>query len=197
MFTGIIRHLGRFEAYHNTRREMMISAPEDMTSLAVGESIAVNGVCLSIVRTVRGQISFNLSQETLVKTNLGRLHRGDRLNLEPPLTLQTPLSGHMVSGHIDGMEKVLQITSSGGGKRFRFTLSDEIEKYIIPKGSVAVNGISLTVASLDRHYFEVEVIPITLKDTNLNDLKRGDPANVESDMIGKYVYNWAFKKSTE
>ncbi|MBU1186633.1 MAG: riboflavin synthase [Acidobacteria bacterium] len=194
MFTGIIRHMGRFEAYHNSKRELVISAPEGVVSWPLGESLAVNGVCLSITAADRGQLVFNLSPETLTKTNLGRLRRGDRLNLELPLTLQTPLSGHLVSGHIDGVEKVVQITSGGGGKRFRFTLSAAIGQFVIPKGSVAVNGISLTVAELDRHFFEVDVIPITLKDTNLNDLKHGDPVNVESDMIGKYVYNWAFKK---
>ncbi|MCJ7681896.1 MAG: riboflavin synthase [Candidatus Aminicenantes bacterium] len=194
MFTGIIRHLGRFEAYHNSKRELEISAPDGAVSLPLGESLAVNGVCLSIAAADRGHLVFNLSPETLIKTNLGRLRRGDRLNLELPLTLQTPLSGHLVSGHIDGVEKVLQISSGGGGKRFRFTLSETIGPFVIPKGSVAVNGISLTVAGLDRHFFEVEVIPITLQDTNLNDLKRGDQVNVESDMIGKYVYNWSFKK---
>lgn len=194
MFTGIISHLGRFTTYRVGKEEMIIEAPEKILGLDLGASVNINGVCLSIIRKESKQVTFNLSEETLKKTTLGNCRRGDRLNLELPLTLSTPLSGHLVSGHIDRTEKVLRTITKKGGKRIGFSLSPEIRPFFIPKGSCAINGISLTVAALTATSFDVEVIPITLEETNLCDLKRGDTVNVESDMIGKYVYNWISKK---
>jgi riboflavin synthase len=194
MFTGIISHCGRFIAYRHGVEEMVIEAPEEILGLDIGASVSINGVCLSIIRKESNQVTFNLSEETLKKTNLGRCHRGDRLNLEVPLTLSTPLSGHLVSGHIDRTERVLRILTKKGGKRIGFSLSPEIRPFFIPKGSCAINGVSLTIAELSATSFEVEVIPISLETTNLGDLKRGETVNVESDMVGKYVYNWISRK---
>jgi riboflavin synthase len=194
MFTGIINHLGQFKEFRQGRQKMSISAPQDLVSmLEIGDSLAVNGVCLSVIKKTRDILDFDLSKETLENTNLGYLHRNDHLNLEYPLTLSTPLSGHLVTGHIDGTEKVTKITERKAGRRLSFSLSPDIKPFFIKKGSVALNGVSLTVAKIGRSSFDVEIIPITLKNSNLGNLKRGDIVNIESDMIGKYVYNWMFK----
>jgi riboflavin synthase len=194
MFTGIISHTGRFVAYRQGRQEIVIEASSEILQPNTGESLAVNGVCLSLIKKRKNQASFNLSGETLQKTNLGACRRGDILNLERPLTLSTPLSGHLVSGHIDGTEKVLRITTRNKETRMTFSLSPGIRPYFVEKGSVAVNGVSLTLAEVKPSSFEVVIIPITLESTNLSALKRGNSVNVESDMIGKYVYNLLLQK---
>jgi len=194
MFTGIIQHTGRFLSFRDGKSEMALQAPAEIGRLGIGESLAVNGVCLSLVSSQKNNLSFNLSPETLARTNLGHLHRGDILNLERPLTLSSSLSGHLVTGHIDGMEKVLRIIKKGTGVRVEIGLSPALRPYFIPKGSVAVNGASLTVARLGPSSFEVELIPITLTHSNLGTLKRGDAVNVECDILGKYLYNWYLQK---
>jgi riboflavin synthase len=194
MFTGIIKHMGTFKAYRSGRREIAIVAPSVVDLMDVGESLAINGVCLSLVKKERETIFFNLAEETLKQTTLGILRPRDRLNLELPLTLATPLSGHLVTGHVDGKARVLKIRNRGEGKILTISLHSELKPYFVPKGSVALNGVSLTVVDVGPSSFEVELIPLTLKDTNLNDLKTGDEVNIESDIIGKYVYNWSLQK---
>lgn len=190
MFTGIINHLGLFKGYRQGRKEIVIEAPSLSSPIEIGESVAVDGVCLSLVKKEKHTFFFNLSPETLQKTNLGSLRPGERLNLELPLTPSSLLSGHLVTGHIDSRGKVLKTIDKKPGKRMTISFPPELGKYFIPKGSVAVNGVSLTVASLGLSSFEVELIPITLKNSNLGNLKRGDEVNIECDTIGKYVYNW-------
>jgi riboflavin synthase len=194
MFTGIIKHMGTFKGYRSGKREMGVVAPSMAGLMDLGESLAINGVCLSLVKKERDTLYFNLSEETLKQTTLGVLRPRERLNLELPLTLAAPLSGHLVTGHVDGKAKVLKILTRGDGKRLTISLQPELKPFFVPKGSVALNGISLTVADLGQSSFDVELIPLTLKDTNLNDLKTGDAVNIESDIIGKYVYNWSFQK---
>lgn len=194
MFTGIIDQKGRFVAYNRNRLEIVLEASGEILQLGIGESLAVNGVCLSITKKGENRISFDLSGETLQKTTLGACRKGDTLNLEKPLTLSTPLSGHLVSGHIDGTEKLLKTTSTKGEKRMVFSLSKTLRPYFIEKGSVAVNGVSLTLTGVSSSFFEVTIIPITLEETNLGGLKKGDRVNVESDMFGKYVYNLLLQK---
>jgi len=190
MFTGIIASLGSFRGYRQGKKEMALEAPALEGRLAVGDSLAVNGVCLSLVRVESGSLVFNLSQETLERTNLGSLHPGQELNLELPLTLAAPLSGHLVSGHVDFKARLLRSTPRTPGKRLVFSLPRAFRPYFVPKGSVAVNGVSLTVAALRRTDFEVELIPVTLEKSNLRALRSGDEVNVECDLVGKYVYNW-------
>jgi riboflavin synthase len=190
MFTGIINHLGLFKRYHQGQKEIIIEAPSLSSGLVIGESVAVNGVCLSLTKKEKHTLFFDLSQETLQKTNLSSLRPGKKLNLELPLTPSSLLSGHLVTGHIDSRGKVLRITEKRPGKSMTISLPTELKKYFIPKGSVAVNGVSLTIASLTPSSFEVELIPITLKNSNLGELRRGDEVNIECDIIGKYVYNW-------
>jgi len=190
MFTGIIAHSGLFRGYRQGKKEMALEAAELAGRLAVGDSLAVNGVCLSLVRVEARFLVFNLSRETLDRTTLGRLRPGQELNLELPLTLAAPLSGHLVSGHVDFKARLLRSTPRKPGKRLTFSLPHEFRPYFFPKGSVAVNGVSLTVAALSQTAFEVEIIPITLEKSNLRALRAGEEVNVECDMVGKYVYNW-------
>jgi riboflavin synthase len=190
MFTGIVSHQGLVRGYRNGRTELVVEAPGLAPKLAPGDSLAVDGVCLSLLAADRAGLRFNLSRETLERTTLGALKPGDRLNLELPLTLAAPLSGHLVSGHIDGMGKVLKVSSRPPGKRLTVAFPPALRPYLIPKGSVAVGGVSLTIAALGPSSFEVELIPLTLEGSNLGRLRAGASVNLECDIIGKYVYNW-------
>lgn len=194
MFTGIIHHLGRFKGYRRGKQEIAIDVPSGLSRLEIGESIAINGACLSLIKKEKSSFFFSLSQETLQKTTLGALRPGERLNLELPLTLSALLSGHLLTGHVDSQGKVLKIMSKDKGKRLTVSYPPELRPYFIPQGSVALNGVSLTIADLGPSSIEVELIPVTLEKSNLKDLKRGDSVNIECDMIGKYVYNWVSKE---
>ena len=193
MFTGIINHTGLFKGYRRGKQEIAIEAPSIISQIEVGESLAVDGVCLSLIKKEKKILFFNLSQETIQKTTLGSLRQGEMLNLEQPLTLASPLGGHLITGHIDSRGKVLLVSQKKPGKRLKISFPPELRPYFISEGSVALNGVSLTIARLDSSSFDVELIPITLKNSNLGSLKRGDAVNVECDMIGKYVYNWIRK----
>ncbi len=191
MFTGLINHLGRFRGFRLGEREMLVEAPKALVSaVKEGDSLAVNGVCLTVTGIRADRLTFTVSRETIEKTTLGKLTSGDVLNLELPLTLSTPLGGHLVSGHVDTVGKVLRITDRPPGKRLAVSIGREHIKFIVSKGSVAVNGVSLTVAGLEKDSFEIELLPLTLRSTNLGGLSVGSPVNVECDMIGKYVYNY-------
>ncbi len=190
MFTGIISHTGIFMEYRTGKQEIVIEAQELAARLEIGESLAVNGVCLSLTRKEKNLLCFDLSKETLSRTNLGSLRRGDRLNLELSLTLSSPLSGHLVTGHIDSTGKVTAVQKRGPGIRLSIAFPSDLSPYIIPKGSVAIDGVSLTIAECRSSSLEVEIIPITLKKSNLSLLKPGNTVNIECDIIGKYVYNW-------
>ncbi len=190
MFTGIISSMGVFQGYKQSRREILIEAPGAAPRLEPGASLAVDGVCLSLVRRDGSGLIFNLSKESLERTTLGRLRTGDRLNLELPVTPSSLLSGHLVSGHVDAVGKVARLVAKRPGKRLTVSFPRELGPYFVPKGSVAVNGVSLTVAALGTERFDAELIPLTLEGTNLGRLRAGDPVNLECDMLGKYVYNW-------
>jgi len=190
MFTGIIVSTGLFKAYKRGRHEMHLEAADLAPKLEPGASLAVNGVCLSLVSKDKGALAFELSQETLDRTNLGGLRPGVRLNLELPLTLGSLVSGHLVSGHIDAVGKVVRLAEKRPGKRLFISFPPGLRPNFIPQGSVAVNGVSLTIAALQAATLETELIPLTLKGTNLGDLRSGDPVNLECDMVGKYAYNW-------
>jgi riboflavin synthase len=197
MFTGIITHEGLFRGYRKGRAELALETPGLVGRVAVGDSVAVDGVCLTVIRKDARLIFFNLSRETLDRSTLGALRAGSAVNLELPLTLAAPLGGHLVSGHIDFAAKLLKSTPRKPGRRLEFSLAHEFRPYFISKGSAAVNGVSLTVAALGSSSFEVEVIPVTLEKTNLGRLKPGDRANVECDMVGKYVYNFISSRKKE
>jgi len=190
MFTGIIVSTGLFKGYRKSRHEMQLEAADLAPKLEPGASLAVNGVCLSLVSKDKKALAFDLSQETLGRTNLGALRPGARLNLELPLTLGSLVSGHLVSGHIDAVGKVVRLVEKRPGKRLLISFPSDLRPYFVPKGSVAVNGVSLTIAALGAATLETELIPLTLQGTNLGDLRSGDTVNLECDMVGKYAYNW-------
>lgn len=193
MFTGIISHRGIFKEYRTGKQEMVIQSPELASRLEIGDSLAVNGVCLSLTRKEKDTFCFDLSRETLNRTTLGSFRRGDPLNLELSLTLSSPLSGHLVTGHIDSTGRVMAVQKRDSGKRMTISFPPDLRPYFITKGSVAIDGVSLTIASLKPSSLEVELIPITMKNSNLRLLKPGDTVNIECDIIGKYVYNWLSK----
>ncbi len=194
MFTGIITHQGLFRGYRKGRGEIWIEIDDIGSSLRRGDSLAVNGVCLSLTAADGKTLSFNLSAETLASTNLGRLKPGDRLNLELPLTPSSLVSGHLVTGHVDGVGKVLGVRTRRPGKRLSVAYPADLRPFLVPKGSVAVNGASLTVASLGTSAVDLELIPLTLEGTNLSALRPGDTVNIECDIIGKYVYNMVLRR---
>ncbi len=197
MFTGIISHSGIFKGFRKGKKEMVVEASSLADRIEVGESLAVNGVCLSLTQKQKSLFFFSLSQETLQSTTLGSLRPGGKLNLELPLTLSAPLGGHVVTGHIDSRGKVRQALRTKTGLRLTVSYPPEIQKYFISKGSVALDGVSLTIARLHPSSFEAELIPITLEQTNLGELKKGDEVNIECDMIGKYVYNYLSQEQKE
>ena len=193
MFTGIITHQGTFAGYRRGRQELVIEAAGLADKIHPGDSLAVNGVCLSLLGAERGSLRFNLSEETLSLTNLGTLKPRERLNLELPLTLASPLSGHLVSGHVDAVGKILRTAERSPGRRITLSFPREVRPFLVPKGSVAVNGVSLTIASLGPSSMDIELIPLTLAGTNLGGLRAGAAVNLECDIIAKYVYNYLVK----
>lgn len=193
MFTGIIVEVGRFAGFRNGRREAGVEAPGLAEKAGLGASVAIDGVCLTVVRREGPTLYFDLSQETLSRTTLEGLRPGAPLNLELPVTPSSLLGGHLVSGHVDFKGKVLRVAARRPGKRLTVSFPRDYGPFFIDKGSVAVNGVSLTIAALSASSFEVELIPATLGGTNLGGLRAGDPVNVECDLIGKYVYNAVLK----
>lgn len=193
MFTGIINHIGRFKGFRLGKKELAVETISLASKLEIGDSLAVNGVCLSVIKKEKNTLVFNLSEETLKKTNLSSLHSGEMLNIELPLTLDSLLSGHLVTGHIDSTEKVLKISRKKDGKTLTISLPSELSQYFIYKGSIALNGVSLTISEITASSFCVDLIPITIKNSNLGTLKKGDKVNIECDIIGKYMYNFINK----
>jgi riboflavin synthase len=154
----------------------------------IGDSIAVNGTCLTAVEVADGVVSFDLSEETRSRTTLSRLSTGDPVNLERPATLVTRLGGHLVQGHVDGVAEVATVRSeSGGGARLVVRLPSELLGFVVEKGSIALDGVSLTVASVRGDEIEIALIPHTLSATTLGRRRVGDPVNVEVDVVAKYV----------
>ncbi len=186
MFTGLIEEVGEVLSLEGSR--LAVSARAVLPDAAVGASIAVNGVCLTVMERGSGRVGFDLGPETLARTALGDLGSGDRVNLERPLRLGAFVGGHLVQGHVDGVGVVTELTRDAETARLRLECPDEaLAALLIPQGSVAVDGVSLTVAALDGRAFEIMLIPHTLAETTLGGLKAGKRVNLEMDMIGKYV----------
>jgi riboflavin synthase len=189
MFTGIIQGKGKVQRAQASGGGMvfLLETDFDLTDPEDGESIAVNGVCLT-ARDIKGN-SFlvDVSPETLSRTGLAKLQSGSQVNLERALRLSDRLGGHMVSGHVDTQGRVEDRRNEGDFTLFTFSLSPSLVKYVIEKGSVAINGVSLTVNSCEGDRFTVSIIPHTLAVTTLGELKPGDRVNIEVDIIGKYV----------
>ena len=193
MFTGIIEHLGTVESLslHNDGGRVTIHAPTLASKLAVSNSIAVNGCCLTVVSVDKDRFSADLSGETIRKTsfgaNGGALQKGARVNLEQPLTAGKEFGGHFVLGHVDGTGRVAHLRPEGENWWYGVQVPDEFARYIVPKGSITIDGISLTVANWQDGIAEIAVIPYTYEQTNIRDRKPGDAVNLEGDILGKYV----------
>ena len=190
MFTGIVEELGRVRAIH--RREggarVEIDATTVVADASVGDSIAVNGCCVTVVELGDGWWAADAVIETLERTTLGALEPAERVNLERPLRLADRVGGHLVQGHVDAVGRVAgRAPLADGSTRFTFSAPAEVLRYVVEKGSVAVDGISLTVAALDSGTFDVAVIPHTLDVTTLGHKDTGAPVNIEVDLMAKYV----------
>jgi riboflavin synthase len=189
MFTGIIQGKGKIVAKKPNGGGMVfgIEADFDLDDPQEGESIAVNGVCLTATTIIGRTFTVDVSPESLGRTILGRLAVGSVVNLERALRLADRLGGHLVSGHVDAVSKVISRKPDGDFTSFAFAVEADLSKYIIEKGSITINGISLTVNSCDAHSFSVAIIPHTLAITTLGTVHVGDIVNIEVDLIGKYV----------
>lgn len=189
MFTGLIQAVGKVTALRRGGRgaRLALQAPLPGGPLEDGESIAVDGACLTVARRVRGGFEADLSEETLVRTTAGSWRPGRRVNLERSLTPSTRMGGHFVQGHIDGRGKVRSLVAGSGQATLRVETPAALRHLIAEKGSVAVDGISLTVSARGRGWFEAALIPHTLAATNLSDRKPGDSVNLEVDLIARYL----------
>jgi riboflavin synthase len=195
MFTGIVEHVGTVDSLslQSDGGRVTIYAPRLASSLAVSNSIAVNGCCLTVVSLENERFSADLSGETIRRTSFGAggagggLQAGSRVNLEQPLTAGKEFGGHFVLGHIDGVGRVAHLNSEGEGWSYGVEVPKDFARYIVPKGSITIDGISLTVARRRDRFVEIAVIPYTYAQTNLRDRKPGDAVNLEAEILGKYV----------
>ena len=189
MFTGIIEHLGTVESLKANAEggHLKIHAPTVTNHLEVSKSIAVNGCCLTVVAVEGEHFSADLSGETLRKTSIGEWKAGTRVNLEQPLTAGKEFGGHFVLGHVDTIGRVARLAPEGENWWYGVEVPESFARYIVPQGSITLDGISLTVARWDGRLAEIAVIPFTYEHTNIRDKKIGDAVNLEGDVLGKYV----------
>ncbi len=189
MFTGIVEEIGIVKSIIKSARSIKITITADkvLTNSELGDSIAVNGVCLTVTSFGKNSFSADVMPESMSKTNMGGLKSGDKVNLERALTLSSRLGGHIVSGHIDSTGKIVDMKKDDNATKVTITACEKVMKYIISEGSVALDGVSLTVAHLGENDFTVSLIPHTSQVTTLLTKKVGDLVNIENDVIGKYV----------
>jgi riboflavin synthase len=192
MFTGIVEERGRVVSASG-RLEVATNGVAD--DLSVGDSIAVNGVCLTVAGRHDGRLSFDLAEETLARTTLGSLEAGDPVNLERPVTLLARLGGHLVQGHVDDVGTVQGSGPSTDGETMTISLPEALRPYVVEKGSIAVDGVSLTVASVRGGTFTVALVPHTLEVTTLGAVAGGDRVNLEVDVLAKYVESLLGRRS--
>ena len=189
MFTGIVRERGRIASVEGDADgvRLVVEAPATAVHAALGDSVAVSGVCLTVVEAGNGTLAFDAVRETLSRSSLARLEAGDSVNLEPALRAGEPLGGHYVQGHVDGVGHVRAVEAEGDGRRIWIDPPHDLLRYLVEKGSVAVEGVSLTIAQLDGRGFAVALVPFTLAETTLGSLAEGAPVNLEVDVLAKYV----------
>jgi riboflavin synthase len=185
VFTGLVRDLGRVVSFDGGR--LTVAAPATAAAAELGDSVAIDGVCLTVVALDGGTLSFDAVPETLARTALSSLDRDSRVNLEPALRAGDPLGGHYVQGHVDGVGTVRSLEPEGAGKRIWIETPADLLRYVVEKGSIAVQGASLTVAATDGAGFAVALIPHTLEVTTLGALTPGNRVNLEVDVLAKYV----------
>jgi len=190
MFTGIVAELGRLiglDSLSDDAARLRISGPAVLADAGPGDSIAVNGVCLTVVTTDSTEFTADVMRETLVRSSLGSLEVGDAVNLERPMSANGRFDGHIVQGHVDGTAAMLAREHSENWDVVGFALPAELAKYVVEKGSITVDGVSLTVSGLGDDWFEVSLIPTTLSHTTLGRIEPGDLVNLEVDVVAKYV----------
>jgi riboflavin synthase len=190
MFTGIIQSVGHIANKQEKKGDFQFTIDSqfnDMSDVQLGDSIAMNGVCLTVTTIDNTVITVDVSVETLSLTDVKDWQKGTLLNLEKSMTLQDKIGGHMVSGHVDGLAECVSIASSARSTIYHFKIPESLDKYIVKKGSIAINGVSLTVNEIDKCVLSVNLIPHTLAHTNLGSLKTGDQVNIEIDTIARYV----------
>jgi riboflavin synthase len=188
MFTGIVKELGGVEAVESSSEGARLRISAALASdLSQGDSVAVSGACLTATSVTGGTFEADVMHQTLELTTLGELEPGSKVNLELPLRADDRLGGHVVQGHVDGTATVVEITDDGFAKRLRVELPAELLLYVVERGSIALEGVSLTVAGLDDPIVEVSLIPETLERTTLGGLEPGDRLNVECDVLARYV----------
>ena len=189
VFTGIVRELGRIESLNGESAgiRLRVVAPVTASLTAAGDSVAVNGVCLTAVDVEGGVLAFDAVPETLRRSSLSRLAEGGSVNVEPAVRAGEPLGGHLVQGHVDGVGRVLRLEPEGEGARLTVAAPQELLRYIVDKGSITVEGVSLTIAALAPDSFEIALVPHTLRATTLGSLAPGDEVNLEVDVLAKYV----------
>jgi len=186
MFTGIVEECGAVRALEGHR--LSVSCRSIDEGGHVGDSIAVNGVCLTVVARGGGGLGFDLSEETLARSSLGRLVPGDAVNLERPVTMSARLGGHLVQGHVDGVGEIVRVEpGDDGGVVLSIRVPPPLMRYVVEKGSITLDGVSLTVAGMGDHAIRIALIPHTLKATTLGAVGPGDQVNIEVDLIAKYV----------
>ena len=192
MFTGIVTDIGRVRDVRASDRDRRyeIETAWDTASIDLGASISHAGCCLTVVEKGLGWFAVEVSNETLSKTTLGAWKAGDDVNLERAARLGDEMGGHVVSGHVDGLGKVVSITPEGGSHRIEVEAPAPLHRYIAAKGSITVDGVSLTVNAVDGRIFSLNIIPHTWEATTLGRLKAGDPVNLEIDMLARYLARW-------
>ncbi|CAN7187102.1 riboflavin synthase [Brevundimonas sp. LjRoot202] len=192
MFTGIITDIGRVRSVRQTERDRRyeIETAWDTSGIDLGASISHAGCCLTVTEKGPGWFAVEVSGETLSKTTLGDWSEGDRVNLERAARLGDEMGGHVVSGHVDGLGRVVSVTPEGGSRRIVIEAPEPLHRYIAPKGSITVDGVSLTVNAVEGRTFGLNIIPHTWEATTLGDLKPGDAVNLEIDMLARYLARW-------
>ncbi len=189
MFTGIVREQGRIASLEGGANgvRVVVDAPATAPGIGLGDSVAINGCCLTAVEIGAATIAFDAVPETLARTSLSRLAAGSAVNLEPALRAGDPMGGHVVQGHVDGVGRVRSVTPEGEGRRIWFDTPEPVLRYCVEKGSIAIEGVSLTIAALDEAGIAVALIPHTLVATTIGSLAPGDEVNLEADVLAKYV----------
>ena len=191
MFTGLVETKGLIDSFQKNEDGMILRLNHNNSfEVSINDSVSCNGVCLTVVRTDKNSFEVQLVNETLDRTTAEFWKEKDELNLERALLPSTRMGGHFVQGHVDCVTKILKIKHFDKSSTWTFKMNDDIEKYIVEKGSIALNGVSLTVASKDKNSFDVALIPHTIELTTFGNLTIGDSVNVEVDILGKYIENF-------
>lgn len=193
MFTGLVEDKGKIKSKKMTPNGARFCVECSFKDIELGESISINGACHTVVEILDGCFTVDTMNETLKHTNLGKLSINDEVNLERAMKASSRFGGHIVTGHIDGCAKLLSKRQEGISQVFKFEYPN---KYIVQKGSICINGISLTISNVQENYFEVSIIPHTMKSTNLYDLNVGDYVNIENDILAKYMEKYCNSAKT-